>query len=583
MTTSLNALPDQPQPEPDQHEELSATRHLCAAVYLDRSFRNRVIRKVHNDPRRRVAPSYGFDLVPVVRHAWRAWTLDLALHVTILAVLVLGLVTHRVLAVVIVLCAICAWLLLLRAARDLLGLLHARAADEATRWRDQPDERIRSRDDERNETRKRRLKAAGVGCVVLAVTPVIAASQLGASPRASLPDAGFLTGAIVTCAVVVGVLRQLRLNANQRAGSLRPRTLTRRERTIDEQQDHPCVVYQRPAAEQDTDTLDRLLRRENEPSPFVGAGTVVNRWLPPMTIQLLRPDPGHVLGLAQREHGTPPFRARDLVSHLRDALEQLTLDTGNEGLPGLRVRDRLYVADADVSANRQLLGDDLAFLIPLVIDNPLALAHHYLETSVPIAGGELVTSVFIRVSLKGRCLSLDVGTCALTRTSARFHVIDRYAEHGFTAAVRAALRAVYTVPRDVFQVWRLVEIPVLLAGAMWARKDRTRTPRRAVPIGPRVAVREAVADEWEGAQLDRTSIYDHMKIIEQRILKATMDFLKEHDVDTSAFERQATNIINSGTLNMGGTNRFEGSALGATARVMVDAANELHEAKERLS
>jgi hypothetical protein len=36
-------------------------------------------------------------------------------------------------------------------------------------------------------------------------------------------------------------------------------------------------------------------------------------------------------------------------------------------------------------------------------------------------------------------------------------------------------------------------------------------------------------------QLDRTTIYDHMKIVEQRILKTTKDFLTEYGVDTSVF------------------------------------------------
>jgi hypothetical protein len=66
-------------------------------------------------------------------------------------------------------------------------------------------------------------------------------------------------------------------------------------------------------------------------------------------------------------------------------------------------------------------------------------------------------------------------------------------------------------------------------------------------------VREEIANAWENAQLDRTTIYDHMKIVEQRILKATEDFLREHGVDTSVFESKATNIINSGVLNMGGS------------------------------
>jgi hypothetical protein len=72
-------------------------------------------------------------------------------------------------------------------------------------------------------------------------------------------------------------------------------------------------------------------------------------------------------------------------------------------------------------------------------------------------------------------------------------------------------------------------------------------------VEPKVAVREKIADSWDNTQLDRTAIHDHMKIVERRILKATEDFLRKHEVDTSMFDTQATNIINSGVLNMGGS------------------------------
>jgi hypothetical protein len=37
----------------------AATRHLCAGVYVDRTFRELIIRRIHNDARHRMAPSYG--------------------------------------------------------------------------------------------------------------------------------------------------------------------------------------------------------------------------------------------------------------------------------------------------------------------------------------------------------------------------------------------------------------------------------------------------------------------------------------------------------------------------------------------
>lgn len=55
---------------PTQQSE--TTRYLCAAAYLDRNFANHVITKVLQEEHRAVAPSYGVDIVPVVRHCLAA-------------------------------------------------------------------------------------------------------------------------------------------------------------------------------------------------------------------------------------------------------------------------------------------------------------------------------------------------------------------------------------------------------------------------------------------------------------------------------------------------------------------------------
>jgi hypothetical protein len=63
---------------------------MCAGVYLDSAFRDLVLRKVYCDRNRRVAPSYGFSLIPVTVHAWRAWRLEIAQHVLVLAIFVVA-------------------------------------------------------------------------------------------------------------------------------------------------------------------------------------------------------------------------------------------------------------------------------------------------------------------------------------------------------------------------------------------------------------------------------------------------------------------------------------------------------------
>ena len=279
--------------------------------------------------------------------------------------------------------------------------------------------------------------------------------------------------------------------------------------------------------------------------------------------------------MEQREHTTPPFPAHDLVEWLRSALQQLSTDPGPENLPGLQVRDRLYVAETDICTDRSLLRSVLSKRdLWRVIDDHRSTAHHFLEISAPIADGELVTTVLLRVSVKGRCLSLDVATCALTRTPHEYQVIDAFAEHGTSAVLRRAVRSVFALPADVRQLWRLAEFPVVLARAGWAVKDRTHIPRRGVTVGAQVAVRVEKAEDWYNAQLDATTIYDHMKIIEQRILRAAKDFLEDRNVDISVFEKQATNIINSGVFNMGGRTEVNQSAVGTSAQVVFAAGVE---------
>lgn len=73
-----------------QGSDFQAIRHLSAGVYVDRSFRDLVIRKARNNFPRRAAPSRGFDPVPVMRHAWRrSRYLDRGLQVAIVGSLVL--------------------------------------------------------------------------------------------------------------------------------------------------------------------------------------------------------------------------------------------------------------------------------------------------------------------------------------------------------------------------------------------------------------------------------------------------------------------------------------------------------------
>lgn len=263
--------------------------------------------------------------------------------------------------------------------------------------------------------------------------------------------------------------------------------------------------------------------------------------------------------MEDREHVAPPFLAHELVEHLKKAMAPLGHASDRDRLRGFQIRDRVYIEEEDVAPERQFLqGWRTAEELSKMIDDPHGTAQHYLEMRVSLAG-ELVTTVFLRVTVRGRSLSLDFAACALTRTPVSYHILDGYAETGTSAVLRSAWDSVYDIPATVGRLWRIVEIPWLLTGATWSRKDRTLVPRRRATIGTRISVREERSAPWEDADQDRIAIYDEMKIIEQRLLRATEDFLEARDVDTSIFKRRIFTIINSGFLNMGQVHAGQGA------------------------
>jgi hypothetical protein len=71
----------------DSDPDRVTARRLAAGTYRDRDFRDDVLRDIYNAHSRRVAPSHGFDLVLVIRHAWTAWWLEAGQQLLLLAAL----------------------------------------------------------------------------------------------------------------------------------------------------------------------------------------------------------------------------------------------------------------------------------------------------------------------------------------------------------------------------------------------------------------------------------------------------------------------------------------------------------------
>jgi hypothetical protein len=333
---------------------------------------------------------------------------------------------------------------------------------------------------------------------------------------------------------------------------------------IDQQQRHPVTVH-------------------TGFKPFLGSGKKLRGW---SFAQRLVPA-GSVSGGPSREFDNPPFTAGKLVDRLKGKISALRYDDNPETrLPGLRVADYVFVEGTRAAhIGSALAGDpeggDVTRAIADAITNSSGVARHYLCAQVVSWGGEVVTSVFVHVSLQGRTLYLEFATCALfpVRPEYTTHQVGGARAGETTSAISAAI---FGFPGNLLETGRLARAPATLLPALRAGSARTpvRSPRS--DIGAESSVRETAMiepltesrDESESGYFQSQDIVQHSKIIERRLIAAIDDYLVELGVDSSEFVRRTTAILNNGVINTGaGTINVEGSAVGENSAVFAQAGN----------
>ena len=522
----------------------TATRRMCAGTYLDRHFRDQILHEVYNKRNRRIAPSYGFDVVPVVTHAWRAWRLETYQHLAILLLLVIAAVRF-LLATIIVTFLIIVWYMaraVFHWGRDLAAYFRERKSISEY-------EQIRSRG-----------KVLGYGLLCLAILLVVAViftvahkAQLAESwpTRTGLAYA-FIGLAFADLVLMIATaMRQRSLDYLGQDNASRSHWSSPRIATLQAQQAHPFTVY-------------------STFMPFVGAGTNIVTWS--FAQRLVHVN--HAGIGSDQEYDEPPFTTKQLVSRLKTSIESLRQDENPETrLPGLTVDDHVFLEGTHSVPYRPILGNnpvqkDISADIDKVMEEPCDVARHYLACRVVSWEGEVVTNVFVHVSLQGRTLYIELTTYALTPTRRQYHIIDEVGGTGPGAMTRSVAKSLVGLPDALLAVRFLVQVPSQLWAALQAQRDGTLTVRRGVNIGADFSAREAAIAPDEESYFQFRDILKHWKIIERRLIATVGDFLKECDVDTSEFWERATSILNKGVINMGAGNiTITGSAIGDQASV----------------
>ncbi len=530
--------------DPAGHAPTAATRHLNAASYLDEDFCRYSLDEVYHQPRRVVAPSFGFDLATVLAHCQRSRRILLVRDAVIVGVIVVGfcLFGPGLLVGLIVLAA-------LHTTRAGIEVLL-----DIGRW-------VRGQVEGSIPRMLARLLSLGLGVLALSfasvLLPVFALLTVAAGASAGTVLALTVVGTLIAVSGLCG--------APVAAAVVRWRQAVRHGPGL-------------PAPQVDSDERLEAIRVEQAGnatvysgySPFVGSGAHLET--SGFALRLIRAPKGmgDQSDEDSREFAEVPFTAEDLIGHVRSRLQSLAIATEPEqSLPGLVVTDRVFVAGSEVSQLATYVSDES---VSAIILNPVDAARHYLACQVSSWDGELVTSVYVHFALQGKSLYVETSTHALTPCWDGYRIVDMVESLGAWPYVRRAWHALLDAPVQVARA------PMNLVKAALRALARGLKPgpnaaqlRRGFDYGAKDSIRElatldrALRDLLGSGdrppevrnEFQRQDIEKYRKIIVRRVVAATLDFLVMRGVDSAEFRQRSNVLINTG-IHIGGNASFAG-------------------------
>ena len=536
--------------EPYPTDPRTATRHLCAGAYIDESFRNEVLREVYYQSKRLVAPSFGFDAVPVLAHCVRARNATLVRDG---AILLTALVVLFVSPAALVF--------------SLAGMANLHATIATVRLVRDCIRKLRNNEPMPIAALFTRLLLLLLAYALAVFVYLFAVALLAGSAASSFSDGGTTTatdaitgasaGAVLlyllffACSLGFSLWRQTQLSAMTPGSQVTQPVHNQRLEEVARQQRGNTTVY-------------------SGFKSYVGSGEVWHTW--GFAVRMVRAqDPSRrledVLGASgteqQREFDQLPFTAQELVDFVRERLSALLpTRAAEEQITGLTVEDRVCLAGTEVS---HLLPWTRPDVMAAVVRHPTSPARHYLACQVFAWGGQLIPTVYVHVAVQGRSLYLELTTTVLPPCDERFRIVDTVEGHSAIAWWRAVGSGLADTPRAI---WRsplgLASALInMIAGSSSQIGGDTRLAR-GYDYGAKVGVRELGSNPDVRFLTEAQDIVKYKKLIERRVIASVLDYLDDHRVDTTEFRARAASVLNvsGGTFVRGETVTFNGPVAG---------------------
>lgn len=558
------------------------TRYMCAAAYLDPGFADATIAELVEDEHRAVVPSVGYDVEPVLRHCFRARALRLRRDVALLAVLAVGLLLAWQIFVL--------WLFLgviVASARRIRAFLRSLTVRRTVGGR------AAGRMVPILVTAFTLLVVCYCGAGGIALLSKSGLPGLGGDDPVGLPsmDDGGQTVPEVPDQGVGGLLLRMTFVLVLALVVLfwYRRTLYRiltvelgRGNEEHYPPDAPNSQLEKRVERVAAAQYGNIALHSGR-NPFIGGGAVHNSWS--MSLELL---PAGTRSSRSERIAIDPVA---LHGHIRQRLRGMYGETlrDEEKITGLVLSDHIVAIGErecdELIEQRRYRPFSVASraAIDAIIRHPQGHLRYYLRAVVGSEGREILggggpkdvvaarqdqqiaVSTFLYLAVEGGMLYAEFVATVMPPLRPEYMVIDRWVPE--RVDLRAALEsfpALFTdLPAAPLGAVRSVST-MLGYGRRMRRADRACQEFRYYDYGARLSVRELAARGAPLSYLQDLDAEKYYKLIERAVTSAVLEFLADHNVDTTEYETRANTVLNAGVIITGG--QFNGPvAAGAGA------------------
>ena len=297
-------------------------------------------------------------------------------------------------------------------------------------------------------------------------------------------------------------------------------------------------------------------------APFIGYGQSTGTWS--FALDTARPEQGKQV---------VPFTVHDLNDHLAARV-------GDLKLPGVHVENLLLVNGADLlygvddRTRTALLPDEAGppkekaapDLLRELREDGKGRARPYLAIRVTGWSGELAATLFLRCALLSdrKMLFIEGSSSLLAPVRERYRIADQLLgaptfRQWWTLVSVAGVRAPALLIGAPFSV-----VAGLFSPLIEHRKQRRQAREirhRSFNYGASFSMRDAASDQLYYRYFQELDRELYAKTVEHRVLDALVEFMEDHNIDSSDLVQRQTTIYNNG-LYAGGDMNLNGSAVG---------------------